>query len=126
MSQFRNLCSHRPMPEDPEKLLAAAKLAAEQTRREMELAAQIRSSKETIAKSEKLLARLNTFLVELEPKKSQEKAASVGSLAPTLCRLALVAAALDHLAGFHNQPLDSHGLGRPRINHLRNRLDAAL
>jgi septal ring factor EnvC (AmiA/AmiB activator) len=53
----------------------AAKRTIEQTRSEMaELESQIRSSKETIAKSEKVLARLKALFPDLEDTKPEDSA----------------------------------------------------
>ena len=53
--------------------LEAAKRTIEQTRRETaELAEQIRASKETIAKSEKVLARLKALFPDLEDTKPED------------------------------------------------------
>ncbi len=59
------------MPTDYERQqLEATKRLIEQTRRDRdELAEQIRCSKETIAESEKTLARIDRLLADLEGKK---------------------------------------------------------
>jgi len=66
----------RDPPYGPDReQIEAAKRTVEQTRREMaDLESQIRSSKETIAKSEKVLARLKVLFPELEGTKPEDSA----------------------------------------------------